>query len=84
MTLDYLGGPDVITKALIMGRQEGQSQKEEEIESRDVMLLALKMGNGDKSPRVQVGPQSWKGQEWALSLGPTGGRQPCRHLDLAQ
>ena len=46
--LDYLNVPNVITRALIIGRQKSKRQREREL-YEDAMLLALKMKEGAMS-----------------------------------
>ena len=48
--LDDPAGPNVITKVLLRGRQDGQSQKER---SEDATKLALKIGEGAMSQGMQ-------------------------------
>lgn len=50
ITLDYPAGPNVITKVLLRGRQDGQSQKER---FEDATKLALKIGEGATSQEMQ-------------------------------
>lgn len=50
----YPGGPKVITRGLIGGRQEGQSQRSDDRRSENATLLALKVEQGTISQGVQV------------------------------
>ena len=60
--LDYLGGPNVITRVLIRGRQEGQSQRRTcDNRSRGWTDTAV-------NQKIQAASRNWKRQETKFSL----------------
>lgn len=55
--LDYLGGPDIIIRVLMRGRQEGRSQRK----FKGTILLSLRMEEVGQNHRILVASGSW---EW--------------------
>ena len=57
--LDFLGGPNIITRILIREERRQESQRER---LEDAMLLALKVEERTMSQEIQTASRSWKRQ----------------------
>ena len=85
--LDYLKGPNEITRVLIRGKEEGQCLQGDVIKNFSALssaLLALKMEEGATNRGVWAASRSRKMRESRFSPVPPKGRHPWGHLSVSQ
>lgn len=79
MILEYLSGPNIITRVLI--KERGR----EERELKGAAPLALKIKEGAINQGMQAASRHWKRPGRCFSSRTSAGTQLCQHLDfLAQ